>query len=198
MQKHNRKNTTGRKYISKSKTVSHRGELIPVNAGGSGCYPYMLKKSFEQFDIGLDKWKRQVFVMVELHQSEPTDDNKRMTLFRKRLMTRITAHYGITEIGYCWVRELENAKAQHYHVALWLDGDLVKTSHYICKIAKQVWEDMGGFYSKNRRSYIYVDSPEERLNALHWLSYLAKGRGKGYKSTQTKDYSTSRLNKPKS
>ncbi|TMO09464.1 hypothetical protein CWB66_01875 [Pseudoalteromonas sp. S558] len=193
MQRGKRKNTTGRKHISKSNTVLHRGESIPVNAGGSGCYPFMLKKSFEQFDLGLDKWKRQTFVMLELHQSEPTEDNKRMTLFRKRLATRIAAHYGINEIAYCWVREQENAKAQHYHVALWLDGDLVKTSHYVCKIAKQVWEDMGGFYSKNRRSYIYVDSPEKRLEALYWLSYLAKGRGKGYKNTQTKDYNTSRL-----
>ncbi|WP_273050159.1 inovirus-type Gp2 protein [Pseudoalteromonas sp.] len=191
MQKH--KNTTGRKYISKSDTVLHRGELIPVNAKKSGCYPFMLKKSFEQFDIGLDKWNRQTFIMIELHQSEPTEDNKRMTLFRKRLTTKLTAHYGLHEMGYCWVRELEKAKAQHYHVALWFDGDLLKTSHYVCKLAKQVWEEMGGFYSKNRKSYIYVNSPETRLNALHWLSYLAKGRGKGYKSAQTKDYSTSRL-----
>ncbi|WP_082196123.1 YagK/YfjJ domain-containing protein [Catenovulum agarivorans] len=193
MQKRKRKNTTGRKYISMAATILHRGELIPVNASGSGCYTNMLKKSFEQFDVGLDKWKRQILIMIELHQEHPTNDNKRMTIFRKRLMTRITAHYGITEIGYCWVREQEKAKAQHYHVALWVDGDKVKTSHIIAKFAREVWEDMGGFYSVNRRSFIYVDSPETRLQALHWFSYLSKGRGKGYKDAQTNDYSTSRL-----
>ncbi|MAB61775.1 MAG: hypothetical protein CMK67_01345 [Pseudoalteromonas sp.] len=195
MQKKKQKNTTGRKYISRADTILHRGELIPVNANGSGCYTQMLKRLFEQFDIGLDKWKRQTFIMIELHQKQPTDDNKRMTIFRKRLMARITAHYGIAEIGYCWVREQEKAKAQHYHVALWLDGDKLNKSHVIARFAREVWEDMGGFYSANRRSYIYVDSPETRLEALYWLSYLAKGRGKGYKSDQVKDYNTSRLKK---
>lgn len=193
MQKHKRKNTTGRKYISKSDTVLHRGELVKVNAKGSGCYTYLLKVLFEQFDIGLDKWGRLVFIMIELHQSELTENNTRMTQFRKRLTTRLNAQYGDLEIGFAWVRELEKSKAQHYHLALWLDGDRVKTSHYVCKLAKQVWEEMGGFYSKNRRSYIYVNLPEARLDALHWLSYLAKGRGKGYKDSQTKDYGTSRL-----
>lgn len=193
MPKRKPKNTTGRKHISKSDTFLHRGELIPVNATGSGCYTYMLKKIFEQFDVGLDKWKRQVFIRIDLHQAEPTENNERMTKFRKRLAARIAAHYGITEMGYCWVRELEKAEAQHYHVNLWLDGDLVKTSHYIRKYAKQVWEEMGGTFPSLRTSFIYVDSLEKRLEALYWLSYLAKGRGKGYKNTQTKDYSTSRL-----
>lgn len=193
MVKRKHKNTTGRKYISKADTVLYRDELIPVNAGGSGCYTYMLKKIFEQFDIGLDKWKRLVFIRVDLHQAELTEDNERVTKFRKRLAARITAHYGITEIGYCWVRELEKAKAQHYHMNLWLDGDLVKTSHYVRKYAKQVWEEMGGTFPSLPRTYIYVDSADKRLEALYWLSYLAKGRGKGYKNAQTKDYNTSRL-----
>lgn len=190
---HKKKNITGRKYISHSETVLHRGELIPVNSKKSGCYSYLLKKAFEQFDIGLDKWKRQVFIMIELHQKEPTEDSKRITTFRKRLLAKLAAHYGKLEMGFCWVREQEKSKAQHYHVALWLDGDIVKTSHIVCRFAKIVWEDMGGFYSKNRRQYIYVNSPKSRLDALMWLSYLAKGRGKGYKSDQAKDYSTSRL-----
>lgn len=193
MAKRKYKNTTGRKHISKAGTVLHRGELVKVNAKGSGCYTYMLKKIFEQFDIGLDKWKRQVFIRIDLHQAELTENNARITKFRKRLATKLTAHYGPHEMGYCWVRELEKAKAQHYHMKLWFDGDLLKTSHYVRKYAKQVWEEMGGTFPSLPKTYIYINSPETRLEALYWLSYLAKGRGKGYKDSQTKDYGTSRL-----
>lgn len=193
MAKNKYKNTTGRKHISKSGTVLHRGELIPVNANLSGCYTYMLKKSFEQFDIGLDKWKRQVFIRIDLHQSELTENNTRLTQFRKRLTAKLTAHYGPIEMGYCWARELGKAQAQHYHMNLWLDGDLIKTSHYVRKYAKQIWEEMGGFFTNLRTTYIYVNTPEKRLEALYWLSYLAKSRSKGIRCAQTKDYSTSRL-----
>ena len=81
-------------------------------------------------------------------------------------------------MGYCWVRELEKAKAQHYHMKLWFDGDLLKTSHYVRKYAKQVWEEMSGTFPSLPKTYIYINSPETRLEALYWLSYLAKGRGK--------------------
>jgi hypothetical protein len=188
------KNHTGRKHISMKPTYKHRGEDIAVNAKGSGLYTRMLGKSFEQFDICLDKWKRQTFIMIELHQDFSTIDNKRITQFRKRLFYKIQQHYGKMDIGFHWVREQEKAKGQHYHFALWLDGDKVNKSHMVSKFAREVWENMGGFYSSNRKTYMFIDDQATRLEALHWLSYLSKGRGKGYRQAQTKDYRTSRFN----
>ena len=187
------KNHTGRKHISMKPTFSHRGEAIEVNAMGSGLYTHMLKKGFEQFDIALDKYQRILFVRFDLHQEFSTSDNARITRFRKCLFYKIEQHYGMLEIGNLWVREQEKAKGQHYHFAMWFDGDKVRNSHTISKIAKEIWEGMNGFYANNRKPYLFVDDAQKRLEALNRLSYLCKGRGKGYRKAQTKDYGMSRL-----
>lgn len=188
-----RKNTSGRKHISKRGYVKHRGEIIPVNAEGSGVYTATVKKSFEQFDMGLDKWKRQIMVIAQLHLGYSQPTNKVMTLLLKRLRYCFAKELDINEFGYHWCRESERGKGAHYHLFLWLDGDKYRTSHAISPIIKEAWESLGGSIGSTRRPYHFVNDDQSRKGALYHLSYLSKGRGKGNRQPQTKDHGMSRM-----
>ena len=186
------KNTSGRKHITKKPHVKHRGALVLINSQGSGTYSATVKKSYEQFDLGLDRWKRQLFIMFQLKPGCSGDTNEVMT----RLLRRVKYQFqklGLVEFGFHWCRELERGKGAHYHLAIWLDGDKYRTSHTPAHIVKDAWEQMGGQYDSLRKRYLFVDDDKSRLDALFWLSYLSKGRGKGNRPVQTKDHGMSRL-----
>ena len=106
------------------------------------------------------------------------------------------------DIGHVWVREQEEAKQQHYHVALFLDGNKIQHPSKLLQLIKAKWykhgrvwipkkeraDDDGCFYYIEKKNFV-----EERGKAIYRLSYLAKTRGKGYKDKQAKNYSVSRL-----
>ncbi len=124
-----------------------------------------------------------------------TKDNKIMTEFRKRLVQKLKPEYGFKEVGYCWVREQERAKAQHYHWVLFLDGNLIRHSKRINEMVKQAWETPTGnnHVPVIKRPFYFVDSEQLTQKAIYRVSYLAKTRGKGYRNKQVKDYQCSRL-----
>ncbi len=188
-----RKNTSGRKHISKRGYVKHRGENVPVNAKGSGVYTATVKKSFEQFDRGLDKWGRQLVVFAQLHRDHSQPTNEIVTILLKRIKYHFSVELGIDEFGYHWCRELERGKGAHYHLVIWLDGDKYRASNRITPIIETAWENLGGTVASLRKHYHYVDNETTRLETLYRLSYLSKGRGKGDRPPQTKDHGMSRL-----
>jgi len=189
-----RKNTSGRKYISFKPYIKHRGELVSVNSQGSGIYTHQTKQAFEQFDRGVDRWRRMLVINFQLKPPEyAQSDNSIMSQLRNTLSYFLKVEYNISTIGYTWCRELEKGKGPHYHFMIWVDGNKVRTPNKINRKVCEIWEAKGGFFWSLRKYFIYVDSDEARKDALYWLSYLCKGRGKGYKPAQIKDYSTSRL-----
>lgn len=188
-----RKNTSGRKHISKRGNVKHRGEIIPVNAEGSGVYTATVKKSFEQFDRGIDRWCRQIVVFSQLHLAHSHQTNKIMTRLLKRVKYGFSVKLEIDDFGFHWCRELERGKGAHYHLAIWLDGDKCRTSNRITPIIKTAWENLGGTAISLRTPYHYVNNEKTRLKTLYRLSYLSKGRGKGNRPLQTKDHGMSRM-----
>jgi hypothetical protein len=188
-----RKNTTGRKHISRRDFVVHRGKPIQVNAQGSGVYTATVKKSFEQFDRGLERWGRQLVVFCQLKLGYSRSTNDIITKLLKRVRHHFSCELEINEFGYHWCRELERGKGAHYHLAIWLDGDKYRTSHSISPIIQAAWEALGGQYDSLRRPYHFVDDELSRLDTLYRLSYLSKSRGKGNRPPQTKDHGMSRL-----
>ena len=186
------KNTSGRKHITKKPFVKHRDELVAINSTGSGTYSATVKKSFEQFDLGLDRWGRQLFCMFQLKPGAASATNKIMTNLLRRVSYQLSK-LGVAEYGYHWCREQDKSEGEHYHLALWIDGDMFRTSHSIAPIVQRAWEELGGFFASARRRYQYVDDSQSRQEALYWLSYLSKGKGKGKRPTQTKDHGMSRL-----
>ena len=89
----------------------------------------------------------------------------------------------------------EKKKHQHYHYALILDGHKVKNPSAILDKVRDIWQYMDGSDWRPKDCYYNVKRGDvESLQDAIWrVSYLAKGRGKGYKPAQTKNYGTSRI-----
>lgn len=188
------KNISGRKHITKKNYVIHRDEKVLINnkPGDSGIYTHMVKKCFEQFDLGLDRWKRLLFMRFDLRPGTTSETNEVMT----RLLKRVRYEFGllgITEFGYLWCREQGKGEKEHYHLATWLDGDKFRASNSLTPIIQKCWENIGGEFVSLKRTYHFVDDHKTRLEAMYRLSYLCKARGKGVREAQTKDYGMSRL-----
>jgi len=194
------KRTTNRKTETFSDTITHQNKTYKINNGKHakklGLYVEPLKKIIEQFEIGLTKWNRVFVLRFDLHIPYETNDNKQMTAFRKRLFQKLKREYGFDNIGYCWAREYHGAgKGQHYHWAIWLDGNKIQHSSRINEMIRKAWEKPAGGYHVPtiERPFYFVDSDELAQEAIYRVSYLAKTRGKGHRNAQTKDYQCSRM-----
>jgi hypothetical protein len=191
------KRTHNRKRIIYDDTFTQNGKTYRVNSSKSGLYAEILKPIIEQFEIGLEKWRRVFVLRFDLHTHVYTNDNARITAFRKRLNQRLKRYYGFKEIGSCWVREQERAKSQHYHFVLFLDGNLIRHSSKINEMIRAAWDDGTGTYTMPhiKHPFHFVDREGIVQDAMYRVSYLAKPRGKGYRPPQTKDFQCSRMSK---
>jgi len=190
-----RKKKRNRKRVIFNDVFTHNGKDYRVNSAGSGLYAEILTRLIEQFELAGQKWRRVFTLRFDLHSHYYSGDNKRITAFRKRLFQRLKREYGFKEIGFCWVRELERSKAQHYHWVLFLDGDLIRHSSRINQMIKNAWEDETGAYHVPTipKPFSFGTADEIREEVIYRASYLAKVRGKGYRDDQAKDYQTSRM-----
>lgn len=184
-----------RKAVTFKESFNFMGETYCVNPKKSGLYVEILKSMIKQFQIAEAKWKRVFVLRFDLHMSVSRRDSKIVTAFRKRLFQKLKLYYGFTDICYCWVREQERAKSQHYHWALFLDGNLIRHSSRINKVIKQTWEMPCGSYHVPviKHPFYFVDNKETTQLAIKRISYLAKTRGKGYRDEQAKDFQCSRM-----
>ena len=174
-------------------------EQLKINAGeDKGIYLEILTRIINQLDIAYSIHKRLLVVRFDLHLKHYTPDNEVISKFIKRTKQWISRNYKIKNIGYNWVRELERAKTQHYHLVLLLDGDKIQHPSKLIRRIKETWLD-NGHMPVIKNPFYFIDKgncKEERAKAIDRLSYLAKTRGKGYRDPQAKDYGSSRL-KPK-
>ena len=193
------KPTKNRKYKSMAETITHNGTKYAINAKKSGIYPQQLHSIIDQLDICVMKWRRVLVLRVELHQNHYTNDSRMITRFRKNLARRLDRQYGITEVGYTWVREMERAKHQHYHLALYLDGDVIQHPRKLNITIADTWESVrdGNTVGYPSNCFHYVVDKDSKANAVYRISYMAKARGKGYRPPQAKDYGSSRLLAPR-
>jgi hypothetical protein len=170
-------------------------ELLINSSETKGVFPYMIERIVEQLDICIAIHKRVLVVRFDLHLREYSDDNHIISTFMTRQKQRIKRTYKTKDIGSVWAREVEKAKIQHYHCALYIDGDVIQHPRKLLQQIKAKWFKNGHCHIPNNCFY-YIDKnniKDERVKAIDRLSYLAKVRGKGYRSPQAKDYSTSRL-----
>jgi hypothetical protein len=182
-------------------------ELFINSSETKGVYPNIIEKEVEQLDICLDKFGRVLVVRFDLSMDEYTGDNQTISIFLNRLkekLFKLKKYRRIRDIGHVWVREVETVKTQHYHVALFLDGNKIQYPSALLQLIEAKWykygrlwipkkkhvDDDGCFYFIDKKK---EDFKEQRENAIYRLSYLGKTRGKGYKDVQAKNYSVSRL-----
>ena len=164
-----------------------------------GIYPNIIEKIVEQLDICLDLHKRVLVVRFDLSLDEYSGDNQTISTFINRQKQRMFKTYRVKNIGHAWKREQETSKAQHYHVALFIDGNKIQYPSKLLRQIKAKWFKHGRCWIPDDCFY-YLDESKAnfkqmRGEAIYRLSYLGKTRGTGYKDAQSKNYSVSRLSR---
>ena len=190
MTKRNRK----KEFYNHSLIINN--EQLEINSTDTlGVYPKIIEKMVEQLDICIAIHKRVFVLRFDLHLKEYSGDNKIISTFMNRLKQWIKRNYKTKDIGSQWVREQERAKTQHYHVTLFIDGDVIRYPNKLLRAIRTKWFK-NGHCPVLEHPYYFIDKhnlEDERKEVIKRLSYLAKTRGKGYRNPQAKDYQTSRL-----
>ncbi|MDB4224947.1 inovirus Gp2 family protein, partial [Granulosicoccus sp.] len=172
--------TKSRRYLTYAQIIDHEGHSYAINNSQKhGLYPQMLKPAIDQLNICMDRWRRVFVIRFDLHQHEYTENSLMISRFRKNLARKLERQYGISAVGYYWVREREKVKNQHYHVALFLDGNLIRHPSALVKIITETWGNLNTgnstYYPKH--CYYNVVDNQSRNEVVYRLSYFAKSRG---------------------
>ena len=187
-------------YISYSQVITRNDNTWFINSKISGIYTHIMKTMIDQVEAMLSHHNKVFLLRFDLHQPSHTDTSKHVSKFFTRLSEHIKARYKVKRFGYTWVREQEKAKQQHYHCFILLDGNKIQESGYLIKAAKKYWElyyDGYLCWPAERCYHRLKRNDHEAIQAaIYHISYLAKGRGKGYKPAQAKNFGNSRI-KPK-
>ncbi len=190
MTKRNRK----KEFYNHSLIINNKH--IEINSNEyMGVYPIIIEKMVDQLDICLQIHKRVFVLRFDLHLKEYSGDNKIISTFMNRLKQWIKRNYKTKDIGSVWEREKERAKTQHYHAALFIDGDVIRYPNKLLRAIRTKWFKYG-HCPVIKHPYYFIDKhnlEDERKKVIKRVSYLAKTRGKGYRNSQAKDYQTSRL-----
>lgn len=186
------------KQITYSKEFKHNELIWQINTDKEkqqGIYIEPMHRAIDQLEACQSKWKRVFVYMFNLHQTDIyRPDSKWITRFRKNLNRKLQRAYGMSETGYIWVRESEKAKGQHYHFALYLDGNKINSHHKLKKLIDKTWQRISGSKATRVQNPFYdIRDNIIKQDAIYRISYLCKIRGKGYRPKQSKDYASSRI-----
>ena len=186
-------------YITHSQVIQHNGNTWFINSRKSGIYTHMMKGMLDQVEAMLSHHNKVFLLRLEMKQHSYTDNSERVSKFFQSFKEHIQRRYSLNRFGYVWVREKGNSEQQHYHCFILLDGNKVQEPNYLTKAAQKYWElHLGGHLSwPPKRCYhrLTRDNHEALQDAIYHISYLAKGRDKGYKPTQAKNFGRSRVKK---
>lgn len=190
------------KYLTTNPFIQVDGEIWEVNAGKKQQYkicPKHIKRIINQLNVMCTYHKRVMVIVFDLKVPTYSENNPTISAFIREVRKLTENEYKMTRFGYAWVREVERAKQQHYHMALFLDGRQIFYPDRILGLLSDLWLKVGGshLYTPLNCYYRITDNNfEVKQQAIYRLSYQAKERGKGYRAKQAKDYSTSRLRYP--
>ena len=189
------KDIRNRKTVYFHNSFKHNDEWLEVLQGDKGLYIQIINKVIEQLDAAISIHKRILVYRFDLHVNYYEDDNQRLTKFINRLKLWLFRNYKMRSVGHNWAREKETSKQQHYHCALYLDGNKIQHPKKLTPAIKDMWS-ANGHMPVIQNPFYHIDKNNittEQPEAIKRLSYLAKVRGKGYRSSQAKDYGASRL-----
>ena len=147
-------------------------------------------------DAMLSNHSRVLILRLDLHVYDYTGDNTKISTVLRRVKEWLAEAYGMAKVGHIWVREVEKAKRQHYHLALMLDGRKIRYPQKVIDWIDNYWtirNEPKPYTPRACYTMVYRDDRASFEKAFYRLSYLAKSRGKGYRNQTANDYSSSRL-----
>jgi hypothetical protein len=187
------------KKTTMADAIALNGRVLPINANaelGQGCFVEVLQQIDGQLAAMLSHHSRVMVLRLDLHLYDYTDANGEVSRFVRKVKKRLCRRYGFSRVGHVWAREIEKAKQQHYHIALFLDGNTVQHPAQVIRLCEEIWQGWGHpkpYTPENCFSVIGRNDARGYGEAFYRLSYLAKLRGKGYKAKAANDYSASRI-----
>lgn len=162
-----------------------------------GCFVGILDKIVSQLSAMLSHHYKVLICMEIFPVVDFSEDNKLFSRFIEKFKKRLRTRFGLSRVGYVWVREHGKSEAQHYHLVLFLDGNKVNIHHSIFKIAEEMWTARNqprpafpssrSYYNLTRGQWTSVDE------AIYHLSYMAKVHTKENKPLTTNRYEGSRI-----
>ena len=190
------------RYLTTNPYLNVDGQIWEVNTGNKQQYkvcPKHVKAIVRQLNAMCSHHKRVMVLFFNLSTNSYIENSHPVSVFMRAIRLMLASEYRMKRFGYCWAREMEKAEQPHYHVALFLDAKCILYPHRILGLLAELWLSAGGScLQKVEHCYYHIRDNEflAKQQAIYRLSYQAKERGKGKRSSQAKDYSTSRL-KPK-
>ncbi len=184
------------KTVTMSNTVTLNGREFPINTNASklqGCYVQILAAIDRNLGHMLSCHSRVLVVqfVMRLHDPAPlnTGISRLMDVFKKRLKRK----YKLARVGGGWARETGKSGIPHYHVALFLDGNLVRSHYGLQDLVAKILDDRNYPQPRFTESHMVARTDFESLKkAFYHLSYLAKTRHKGSRPPSTNDFSFGR------
>ena len=189
-----------RRDLTGSSIYEHKASGLEFkinNKETQGAYTDILDSAISQMLICFNKFGgRLVAMRVDLHMSDPEQDNKIISRLLKSLNKKVRRRFPRHKnIGYVWVAETgSKSKKKHYHLHLYLNGNCVRTSMLILPMLTASWQALKPGNTVAPASYYkYITSTEQLHEAVKTMSYLAKSKDKGFQMKNANDYSTSRI-----
>lgn len=184
---------------------------------GLSCNTAILREIERQFDYA-DKSKSKTFFMrydVRMPEGMYIDDNKLFRDFQANFIKNLSRQ-GLKP-QYIAVREQSREKHQHYHVALFLDGQKTQSIHNHIQTAERLWDSALGLEPREN-GYGLIDdcttsrTGEKQINGVmlrpddpemekkkddcfRRASYLAKTNTKGSAPKGQRELFSSRIPK---
>jgi hypothetical protein len=162
------------------------GNTIPI-------YVEIMNKGIDQMKAGFSIHGRLFVQHIVLSTAYYTDDNTKMTGFRKSLIQMLQRQYAAKQTAYIWAREIKTSDTQHYHMFFAVDGQKIWAKDGITTEIKKIVARSDYFTKVCMSSYRRVRNEEEFKDMIFHLSYIAKIEGKGFRHPRANDFASSNL-----
>lgn len=155
---------------------------LPINADGDfKCIPKLVEKLADEFWATLTHHSRVLAVRIDLHSKNEIMNNKAIVDLLRWLKQDLKRRYRMTNIGYFWVRELGKKKKLHWHLVLFVDGNILQNSWAITERIKYYWKQKEyGEVKVPQNCFTRVTRGDAQSfeEAFYRSSYLCKERSK--------------------
>lgn len=141
----------------------------------------IMNSLFKAVDRTYASCSRFLAIRYDFHLPQYTADNRVITRFHQLLIPALRKEYPKSFARVFWVREQNQAPAQHYHYLLMVDGDCVRHPLKINKLVESCWKIATGgtvWFPKHGYYLIRKNDTEAMAALLLRVSYFAKRHSK--------------------